>query len=81
VAQINADFVPIPHPVEVADVFEVELAFLNNPANLRTIGWKVAGRVRHVLEFTCYPGAPEHRIWGATASILFNLRTRLESLR
>jgi len=81
VAQINPDFVPVPHPAEVAAVFEVELAFLLNPANLRTIGWTVAGRVRHVLEFTRYPGAPEHRIWGATASILFNLRTRLESLR
>jgi len=81
VAQIAPDFVPVPHPAEVAAVFEVELAFLLNPDNVRTIGWKVAGRVRHVLEFTRYPGAPEHRIWGATASILLNLRTRLELLR
>jgi len=81
VAQVDPDFVPVPHPAEVAAVFEVELAFLLNPANVRTIGWKVAGRVHHVLEFSEYPGAPEHRIWGATASILLNLRTRLEPLR
>jgi len=77
VARINPDFVPVPHPVEVADVFEVELAFLLDPGNLRKTGWKVAGRVCHVLEFSEYPGAPGQRIWGVTASILFNLRQRL----
>jgi len=77
VAQLNPDFVPIPHPAEVADVFEVELGFLLNPDHLRKTGWKVAGRVRHVLEFSEYPGAPGQRIWGASASILFNLRQRL----
>jgi len=77
VARVEPGFVPIPHPVEVAAVFEVELAFVLNPDNLRRIGWNVAGQVRHVLEFKPYPGAPEQRIWGVTASILFNLRQRL----
>jgi len=77
VTQLAPDFVPVPHPVEVADVFEVELEFLLNPDNLRKIGWKVSGWVRDVLEFSEYPGAPGQRIWGVTASILFNLRQRL----
>jgi hypothetical protein len=33
-----------------------------------------------VLEFLRSPAAPAQRIWGATASILFNLRERLERL-
>jgi len=79
VAEVDPGFIPVPHPAEVADVFEVELGFLLNPGHLRTTAWNVGGRVRHVLEFSQYPGAPGQRIWGATASILFNLRQRLES--
>jgi len=80
VAKIDPGFVPVPHPAEVADVFEVALDFLLNPEHLRKTSWKVAGRVRHVLEFSEYPDAPGQRIWGATASILFNLRQRLQAL-
>jgi len=80
VAQLDPDFVPVPQPAEVADVFEVDLGFLLNPAHLRRSGWKVGGRVRHILEFSEYPGAPGQRIWGVTASIVFNLRQRLERL-
>jgi len=80
VAWVDPGFVATPHPAEVAAVFEVELGFLLNPAHLRTTGWNLAGRVRHVLEFSEYPGAPGQRIWGATASILFNLRQRLHAL-
>jgi len=79
VARVDPGFVPVPHPAEVAAVFEVRLDFLLDPANLRRTGWNVAGRIRHVLEFARYPGAPEHRIWGVTASILLNLRQRLEA--
>jgi len=77
VARVAPDFVPIPQPAEVAAVFEVALDFLLDPGNLRETGWMVKGRVRHVLEFAEYPGAPGQRIWGVTASILFNLRQRL----
>jgi len=80
VAQLEPDFVPVPQPAEVADVFEVDLGFLLNPAHLRRSRWKVAGQVRHVLEFAEYPRAPGQRIWGVTASIVFNLRQRLERL-
>jgi hypothetical protein len=36
------------------------------------------GRPRRVLEFVDR-GNPRNRIWGATASILFNLRERIAS--
>ncbi|MCL7714257.1 CoA pyrophosphatase [Stenotrophomonas mori] len=74
VAVIDPAFVPVPQPAEVAEVFEVPLDFLMDPANLRRIEVAHRGRIREVLEYT-WPG---QRIWGATAAILYNLRRRLE---
>jgi 8-oxo-dGTP pyrophosphatase MutT (NUDIX family) len=73
VALIAADYVARPDANEVADVFEVPLAFLLDPANLATHVLDHRGKPRHVLEFRY----PAQRIWGATASILLNLRERL----
>lgn len=80
VAQVDPAYHPRPDPREVAEVFEVPLADLLEPANLvqRTI--EVRGRPRTVLEFV-NPMSAERRIWGATASILHNLRQRLEFVR
>lgn len=83
VARIAPGFTPVPDPGEVADVFEVPLSFLLAPANLSRIDIAFGGRMRHVLEFRPH-GDPDgetraaRRIWGATASILANLRDRLE---
>ncbi|MCC7634938.1 CoA pyrophosphatase [Stenotrophomonas rhizophila] len=74
VAVIDPRFVPVPQPEEVAEVFEVPLAYLMDPGNLHQIEIEHRGRVRHVLEY----GWPGQRIWGATAAILYNLRRRLE---
>lgn len=74
VAVIDPAFMAVPHPAEVAEVFEVPMDFLMEPANLRSIEIEHGGRVRHVLEYV-WPG---QRIWGATAAILYNLRRRLE---
>ena len=74
VAVVDPDYVARPNPAEVAEVFEVPLDFLMNPANLRRVEIEHAGRIRHVLEYD-WPG---QRIWGATAAILYNLRRRLE---
>lgn len=74
VAVIDPAFVPVPQPDEVAEVFEVPLAFLMDPGNLRGIDIEFRGRPRRVLEYA-WPG---QRIWGATAAILLNLRRRLE---
>jgi len=74
VAVVDPDFIARPEPGEVAEVFEVPLDFLMDPANLRQVEIEHLGRVRHVMEYT-WPG---QRIWGATAAILYNLRRRLE---
>ena len=71
------DYVAVPDPGEVAEVFEVPLAFLVDPANLGHHHVEFGGRRRRVLEFRY----PAQRIWGVTASILWNLRKRLEETR
>lgn len=82
VARISPAFVAVPDPGEVAEVFEVPLSFLLAPANLALIGIEFGGRVRQVLEFKPHGDAARaQRIWGATASILCNLRARLEATR
>ena len=77
IARIAPSFVPHPDPAEVAAVFEVPLSFLLAPGNLHRLDIEFGGRVRHVLEYSPYPAAPEQRIWGVTAEILYNLRQRL----
>ena len=77
VGVIDPGFVARPSPDEVAEVFEVPLAFLMDPDNLRSIEIEFRGRPRRVLEYA-WPG---QRIWGATAAILLNLRRHLEQVR
>lgn len=74
VAAVDPDFVPVPSPDEVAEVFEVPLAFLMDMDNLRAQTVDYQGRQRSVLEYS-WPG---QRIWGATAAMLANLHQRLE---
>lgn len=81
VAAIDPGFVAIPDPGEVADVFEVELGFLLSPDNLRRLQIEYGGRPREVLEYRGEPELVPHRIWGVTASILYNLRERLARVR
>jgi 8-oxo-dGTP pyrophosphatase MutT (NUDIX family) len=83
VAMVDTEFVPRPDPGEVAEVFEVPLAYVLDPANLASLeiatiaGRPIpGGRPRTVLEFVDR-GNPRQRIWGATASILYNLRERI----
>lgn len=76
-SMVATAFVPVPDPGEVAEVFEVDLQFLLAPGNLRQLEVEYAGRPRRLLEFRHGPGHAPHRIWGVTASILFNLRERL----
>lgn len=78
VAMVDVAYVPRPDPAEVADVFEVPLAHLLDPRNLgfREFVAPADGRPRRVPEFVDR-GDPRRRIWGATASILLNLRDRI----
>lgn len=80
VAWVAAEFVAAADPAEVSEVFEVPLAWLMARDNLTRIDLDFHGRARHVLEYRPYPEVPTQRIWGATASILLNLRQRLEAL-
>ena len=80
VAVVAPDYVARPDPREVAEVFEVPLAYLLAPENLLWVAIEAGGRPRRVLEFVDR-GMPGQKIWGATASILFNLRERLGSVR
>jgi 8-oxo-dGTP pyrophosphatase MutT (NUDIX family) len=73
VALVEPRFTLSLNPSEVADAFEVPLAFLMDPANheLHAREWK--GRIRQ------YYAIPfrERYIWGVTAGILRNLYVRL----
>ncbi len=80
VARIDPAFEAVPDPREVSEVFEVPLDWLMSPGNLQRVALDYRGRARTVLEYRRAPSAPSQRIWGATASILFNLRQRLEKL-
>lgn len=76
VARIAAAAALRPNPAEVAEVFEVPLAFLLDPERLHTVTMDYRGRPRRIHEFEPYAGEG-HRIWGATAAMLFNLMTRM----
>lgn len=73
VARIAAEAQLYPAPDEVAEVFEVPLAFFLEPANLRRYSMEFRGHQRSMVEFV-HGG---HRIWGATAAILLNLLQRM----
>lgn len=81
VGLVQPDFTLSPNPGEVADVFEVPLSFLMNPAHHRrhTVDWQGGRREWFSMPYT------EHRlnsqgqiepverfIWGATAGMLRN---------
>lgn len=73
VALVHTGFTLTPNPDEVADVFEVPLAFLMDPANHRRHRMEWAGAQREWLSMP-YPDAQGERfIWGATAGMLRNL--------
>lgn len=70
-------FALAPDPREVAEIFEVPLAFLLDPANRRRESREIAGRQRSFYAFTY----KEHEIWGATAAIVVNLAGRLSAIK
>jgi 8-oxo-dGTP pyrophosphatase MutT (NUDIX family) len=76
VAQVSADFLAQPDPSEVDEVFEVPLSFLLAPENARRVELEFRGARRSVVEFRF----GDWRVWGATASMLVNLRERLERM-
>ena len=81
VALVTPGFVLQPNPAEVADVFEVPLAYLMNPANHRRHAVEFDGVMREWLSMPYLDTmvrqadgqSSERFIWGATAGMLRNL--------
>lgn len=69
VGWIEPPFPLAPDPFEVADVFEVPLAFILDPANHRRHSQVRDGVLRHYFSMPY----GERNIWGATAGMLFTL--------
>jgi 8-oxo-dGTP pyrophosphatase MutT (NUDIX family) len=66
---VTPPFTVRPDPYEVADVFEVPLAFVLDPANHQRHSREFKGAERH---FYALPFGDRY-IWGATAGMLINL--------
>lgn len=73
VALVRPGFTLHPNPHEVADAFEVPLAFLMNPANHRHHSFEWDGVRREWLSMPYQDHGTERFIWGATAGMLRNL--------
>ncbi|MDI3383512.1 CoA pyrophosphatase [Xenophilus aerolatus] len=74
VALVEPGFELVPNPAEVADVFEVPLAFLMDPANHRRHQMDPGGpSARYWFSMPYHDGPNERFVWGATAGMLRNL--------
>lgn len=73
VATVTPPFATQADPFEVAEIFEVPLSFLMNPANHQRHSLHVRGAMRH---FHAMPYGSRF-IWGATAGMIFSLYQRL----
>ena len=73
VALVRPGFTLVPNPGEVADVFEVPLAFLMNPAHHRRHFIEHQGLRRDWFSMPYRDERAERFIWGATAGLLRNL--------
>lgn len=71
---VPPDLALVPSEAEVADVFEVPLSFVLDPANQREASIDYQGRPRHYYEIQWN----DRRIWGATAAMIVNLSRRLQ---
>ena len=76
VAIVDPDYRAEPDGVEVAELFEAPLSLFLDAGNEHPFEIEFRGAMRNLKEFRWQ----DHRIWGATASMLINLRTRLGEL-
>lgn len=75
VGLLKEGFALVPNTDEVAEIFEVPLTFLLDPANRQKDQAEWKGRLRHFYAFR-YNG---HYIWGATAAMLVNFAERMKA--
>ncbi|NBU87757.1 MAG: CoA pyrophosphatase [Betaproteobacteria bacterium] len=73
VALVQPPFALTLDPFEVAEAFEVPLAFLMNPAHHRRHEVQFDLMTRQFLSMPWHEGEREYFIWGATAAMLRNL--------
>ncbi|MDB5878528.1 MAG: hypothetical protein JWQ41_1942 [Variovorax sp.] len=74
IAWVQPGFTITPSPSEVADVFEVPLSHLMNPANHRRHAMVGEGvEARQWFSMPYQDGPDERFVWGATAGMLRNL--------
>ena len=74
---VRPPFALKPDPNEVAEIFEVPLSFILDPANRRRQSREFQGAQRH---FWVFPYRDRY-IWGATAGMLVNLCDALAEMR
>lgn len=74
VGLISGGFELKPDPLEVAEVFEVPLTFLRDPANRQVRQRRLGKRELGYYLFKYH----DHCIWGATAAMLVNFLQKLE---
>ena len=72
VALVRPGFTLTPNAFEVADVFEVPLEFLMNPAHHQRHVFEWQGVRREWFSMPYEDGAKQRFIWGATAGMLRN---------
>jgi len=70
---VPPDLTLVPSEAEVAEVFEVPLAFLLDDSNHQKKSALYQGYERHYYEIMWN----DYRIWGATAAMLVNLSRRM----
>jgi 8-oxo-dGTP pyrophosphatase MutT (NUDIX family) len=70
---VPPDLLLSPREFEVADIFEVPLAFVLDPANQQRKEVEFRGAMRRYYEILWQ----DRRIWGATAAMIVNLTRRL----
>lgn len=73
VAAIDSGYRAAPDGIEVAELFEAPLAFFLDHGNEGVYEFSLHGKHRRTAEFRWR----QFHIWGATASMLINLRRRL----
>ena len=75
VGLLNDGFALVPDANEVAQIFEVPLAFLMDRGNLKHEEREWKGVMRRIYSFTYGP----HYIWGATAAMVVGFTERLRA--
>jgi 8-oxo-dGTP pyrophosphatase MutT (NUDIX family) len=81
IALVRPGFALTLQDAEVAEAFEVPLAFLMNPAHHRRHRVRLPGVDREFLSMPWMQHGREYFIWGATASMLRNLYHQLAQAR